>query len=830
MYRAGVWSGVEVVNLEQMHELRYAFRSLAHSKAVAATAILSLALGIGANTAIFSLVNAILLRPLPVPHPSQLVELYTIGAEGRNRQSFSWPMFEQIRQTQQVFSGVFTWYDGALENFEANGVKYADGLDGVSGEYFSTLGVQPLLGRLITVDDVATGAQVAVLSYRNWQERYAGDPGVIGKSISIAARRMTIIGVTPKSFAGLSVDYGFGAAVPISWRGLAGLSDRKARAYNIMGRLKAGVSVTQARAAMRTLWPSIQAATVPLEYHEQQASVFFARHFDLDSAAAGNSYFRDRQSHSLLLIMSLVGAVLLIACVNLANLMLARAAVKERETSIRVALGAGRWQLARRWIAESLLLSAAGGGLGLLAAFWTTPFLLRINNGGFVAYAVDPLPDLRVLAFTLLLTVVTALLFGLAPAWRASTANPAEALQRSSTRVLGQARLGARVLVSAQIAVSLVLVTSAGLLVRSLENMRTVDLGFSARSRVDHAVISASGERAHSRPHGLLPRTIREATRASGRAVTVSYSNAGPVARAEYPYTIANPSSAGASSSTEAMLEVAGPGFFDLLGMRVLTGREFDWHDDPTEPAVCVISESLAREFFPNQNPIGRVLDVPEFPVKGLRVIGVVNSASLWLVKHREPKAVYLSFLQQTGYNQPLLTLRTAGDPLRFATNAERVVVSLGHHYSIRTQSMEQRADLFLAEDRTIVLLSTSFAALALLLAGIGLYGVVSHSVARRIPEIGVRMAVGASRADVFRLIMRDACLGWWLPASAVGVPAHAKLTRRMIGSLLFGVRANDPVTLAVSLVLLIGVAALAGFLPARRAMRVDPMTALRAE
>jgi putative ABC transport system permease protein len=500
-----------------MHDFRYAIRSLSRSKAVAATAVLSLALGIGANTSIFSLVNAILLRPLPVPQPSQLVELYTIGAEGRNRQSFSWPMFEQIRATQQVFSGVFTWYDGALENFEANGVKYADALDGVSGEYFSTLSVQPLLGRLITPEDVASSAQVAVLSYPRWQERYAGDRGVIGKSITIAARPMTIIGVTPKSFAGLSVDYGFGATVPISWGGFARLNDRKARAYNIMGRLKAGVSLTQARAAMQTLWPSIQAATVPEDYPSQQASVFFARRFDLDSASAGNSYYRDRQSHSLLLIMSLVGAVLLIACVNLANLMLARAAVKERETSIRVALGAGRWQLARRWVAESLLLSSAGAGLGLLAAFWTTPFLLKLNNGGYVAYAINPLPDLRVLAFTLALTVATALLFGLAPAWRASAGNPAEALQGSSTGVHGQARLGAGAGERADRGVD-----GAGDQRRApgSEFGEHADCGFgiSARSLADDAIVPASGERAHSRSHGVLPRAVREAAWASGRA------------------------------------------------------------------------------------------------------------------------------------------------------------------------------------------------------------------------------------------------------------------------------------------------------------------------
>jgi putative ABC transport system permease protein len=803
--------------IDLAQDLRYAVRSLGRSKAVAATAIISLALGIGANTAIFSLVNAILLRRLPVPNPAQLVELYTIGAEGRNRQSFSWPMFEQIRAAQQVFSGVFAWYDGALENFEANGVKYAAGLDWVSGEYFSTLGVPPLLGRLITPDDFSSQAQVAVLSYRAWQSRYAGDQAVIGKTILIGARPMTIIGVTPKGFEGLNVDYGFEAAVP-----MRALTSRTDRPYDIMGRLKPGVSVAQARASMRAIWPAVQAATVPEEYHGQQADVFFARRIDADSASVGNSYLRDRQSHSLLLIMALVGAVLLIACVNLANLMLARAAVKERETCIRVALGAGRWQLMRRWIAESLFLSSVGAALGLLAAFWATPALLKLNVAGFVPYAIDPTPDVRVLGFTLALTVVTALLFGVAPAWNAASCNPAEALQRSSTRVHGGARLGARMLVSGQIALSMVLVTSAGLLVRTLDNMRTADLGF----RRDHVLTMQLFPQAGT---GRIPdRTVyyRDLAERIGQipgVLSVSYSNAGPVSRVEYPYNITGP-----SSSMDAMLEVAGPGFFDLLGMRVLSGREFNWHDDQSTPGVCVISESLARRLFPNQNPIGLSLSVPEFPAKGLRVIGVVNSASLWVVRHREPEAVYLSFLQQLAYNQPMAEVRTVGDPLRSAQAAERVLESLGHHYSVRTQSVEQRADLFLSEDRTITTLASSFAILALLLAGIGLYGVVSHTAARRVPEIGIRMAVGAGRADIFLLIMREAL--WLVTAGlAVGIPAMLMM-RRLIGSLLFGVGASDPGTLAASLALLVGVAALAGFLPARRAMRVDPMTALRTE
>jgi ABC-type antimicrobial peptide transport system permease subunit len=262
--------------------------------------------------------------------------------------------------------------------------------------------------------------------------------------------------------------------------------------------------------------------------------------------------------------------------------------------------------------------------------------------------------------------------------------------------------------------------------------------------------------------------------------------------------------------------------------MRVLSGREFDWHDDQAASPVAVISESLARELFPNQDPIGQTLDVPEFPAKGLRVIGVVNSASLWLVRHREPRAVYLSFLQQLGYNQPLIEVRTSGDPLRSAPAAEKVLELLGHHYSVRTQSLDQRAELFLAEDRAVAVLSGSFAVLALLLAGIGLYGVVSHAVARRIPEIGIRMAVGAGRADIFSMVMRDVL---WLALAglAAGIPA-TMMARRLIGSLLFGLGANDPGTIAVSLLLLIAVAALAGFLPARRAMRVDPTAALRTE
>jgi putative ABC transport system permease protein len=811
--------GLPMIELAQ--DLRYAVRSLSRSKTLAATAIISLALGIGANTAIFSLVNAILLRRLPVPNPSQLVQLYTLGAGGRNRQSFSWPMFEQIRSTQQVFSGVFAWFESPLENFEANGVKYAAQWNGVSGEYFPTLGVQPLLGRLITSEDFSTRAQVAVLSYGAWQGHYAADRNVIGKTIRIGGRPMTIIGITPKAFAGMNVDYGFEAAVPMSSR--AGtLTSRTDRIYCIIGRLKPGVSVARASLAMRTLWPSIQTATVPEGYHGQQADAFFARQIDADSASVGDSYLRERQSHSLLLIMALVGAVLLIACVNLATLMLVRAASLERETCVRIALGAGRWQFTRRWVAESLVLSSAGAAVGLVLAFWTTPVLLRLMFAGFVPYAIDPIPDARVLEFTLALTVLTALIFGIAPAWNAAAANPAEALQRGSTRVHAGAGLGARVLVSAQIALSMVLVTSAGLLLRSLNNMRTADLGF----RRDHVLTMQLFPQAGS---GHIPdRTayyhdLAEKLRQIPGVQSVSYSNAGPVSRSEYPYNITGP-----SSSTDAMLEVAGPSFFDLLGMRVLSGREFDWHDDQASPRVCVISESLARNLFPNQNPIGHELNVPEFPAKGLQVVGVVNSASLWLVRHREPQAIYLPFLQQPAYNTPLVEMRTSGDPLRSGREAERTLESLGHHFSLRTQSVEQRADLFLAEDRTIAVLASSLAVMALFLAGIGLYGVISHTAGRRVPEIGIRMAVGASRTDIFHLIVREAL--WLVVAGlAVGIPAIL-VVRRFIGSLLFGVGANDPGTLIASLLLLLAVATLAGFLPARRAMRVDPMTALRTE
>jgi len=803
-------------------DLRYALRSLSRSKAVAATAILSLALGIGANTAIFSLVNAVLLRQLPVPNPSELAEFYTMGPEGRNRQSFSWPMFEHIRAMQPVFSGVFAWWDGILENFEANGVKYAAGLDGVSGEYFSTLGVQPLLGRLITTDDVASGAQVAVLSYNCWQSRYAGDRGIIGKRILIAARPMTIVGVTPKSFQGLNIDYGFEATVPVTWRAVDFVRDRTRAPFNVAGRLRPGVSMAQARAAVQTQWPSIQKATLPEQYNGQEFNAFFSRRIDLDSAAAGNSYLRQRQSHSLLMIMALVGAVLLIACVNLANLMLARAAAKEHETHVRIVLGAGPWQLARRWIAESIMLSSAGAALGLASAFWTTRFLLNLNLGGDGAYAIDPAPDLKVLVFTLALTVVTALLFSLAPALSAATVSPAAALQRSSTRLHGRTRLGPSLLVSAQIALAMVLVNSAALLVRSLENMRTSDLGF----RRDHMLTMQLFPQPGS---GRIPnrtlyyQELADKLHQLPGVQSVSYSYGAPASRGEYPYNVASP-----SSSTNAVVEVVGPGLFAVLGMRVLAGREFDWHDDQTASVVAVISESLARDLFPNQDPIGRTLEVPEFPAKGLRVVGVVNSASLWLVRHREPRAVYLALLQQPEYNQPLLTMRTSGDPLLFGTAAQRVLESLGHHFAWRTQSVDQRADWFLAEDRTIVVVSASFGALALLLAGIGLYGVVSHAVARRIPEIGIRMAVGASKARVFRLVMGDV-LGLALVGLAVGVPATV-MTRGLIGSFLFGVGVSDPSTLAASIALLIGITTLAGSLPARRAMRVDPMTALRAE
>jgi predicted permease len=812
------------------HDIRYSVRMLIKSPVTTAVAILSLALGIGANTAIFSLLNALILRQLPIRNPGRLVRISTTTLANPDRTSgLSLAMYEQIRKNQRVFSGLFAWTGGGVVRVEANGVKYVASLTTVSGEYFSTLGIQPLLGRGITPEDLSLDrglpAPVAVIDYRCWQRRYHGDPAVIGKTIRVEDRPLTIVGVTPKSFAGLIIDGSQDVTVPIGYSTRTTYRDRDRLGLDLFARLKPDVSIQQARAELESMWPATVEASLPEGYSSAKREVFLNHRIVVMSAATGNSYLREEYSRPLFILMGMVGLLLLIACANLANLMLARAAQRRHEFGIRVALGGGRWRIIRQLLTEALMLSVTGAVLGVVTAAWASRLLLNTMWLGLVPLALDAIPDLHVLAFTALASVLTGLLFGVSPAVNIFRGDPARDLQPQAPTVRSGAMATRRALVSSQVALSLVLVIGAVVFVRSMENLQSAGVGF----RRDHLLVVhlfPSHGSEDQRMSGRVPyyRELAERLRRIPGAKSVSYSHMGPVQ--SYEFTEAASVSSSLEPPVQAVFEAVGPGFFQLAGMHTLAGREFSWRDDEAAPPVANISESLSRRLFGSLNPIGRKIDFGDR--KGLEVVGVVNSASLWMPQSRQPMAVYVALMQQPAYNSSSIDILTTGDPTAVLPAARRVLESLGRHLVLRSETLEQRSARFLTAERMIAMLSSFFGGLALLLAAIGLYGLMSYAVTCRTSEIGLRMALGAQPSGVMVLVLKDAA--WLVLAGmAIGIPA-ALAGSRLISSVVYGVSGNDPLIVLVSCLILLSVATLAGYIPARRAARIEPMLALRSE
>src|SRR5437762_6730893 len=822
-------------------DLRYGLRTLRNSPNFAAVAVLTLALGIGANTAIFSLLDGLVLRDLSVPHPEQLVR-FGAHVPGDDYAALSLPMFQELSRSQKVFSGTFAWWPDIVFDAEMDGSLARADVWGVDNNFYRELGAVPEIGRLFDSEDenlsANAAAQVAVLSYGFWQSHYGGAADVIGKTLKIDGIPFTIIGVTRKGFTGLSAYMEMGVTLPLPARQLFGgeadmqkyLQRRAARWLQAAGRLRPGVTLEQARAQLGSLWPEIRQEMVPPDKTFADLGRFRDLQLKVESGASGEaSLLRKRFSQSLYIVLAISGLVLLVACVNLANLMLARAASRSHEMAVRAALGAGRARIVRQMLTESVMLSVAGTLAGWVFAHWASHGISDFILGEIysVPAALNLAPDWRILGFAAGMAILMGVLFGLAPAWRATQEDPNVALQHGS-RTLGKgtSRLGRRLIVT-QVALSLVLLMGSGLFVRTLKKLRDANPGFRTHSLLDVSL--------HPKPNGYkdldLVNYYRQLT---DRIADVPEVESSGMMRAIFgnvlEWTERIRITGSDAEGLEADFEMATPGFFETAGITLLQGRKFEWQDDDHAPGVAIVSQNFAQKLFPNDNAIGQRLDVMNARNwRNLKIIGVVSNASLYDIRKAQTPTVYLPSTQYKDFmGWPELLVQTSLPPAAIADALRRTVESQGREYVFSIKTVRQNIDRSILQERVTAMLSAFFGALALLLAAIGLYGLMAYAVTQRTREIGIRMALGAKRSSVLRIVLREVIV---LVGTGVGIGLPcAFAATRLIDRMVYGLSPNDPVTVACVVGALLAVGVLAAYLPARRAMRIDPMVALRCE
>ncbi len=804
-----------------LQDLRYALRALRSSPAFAAVAILSLALGIGANTAIFSLIDSVMLKTLPVQHPEELLQVTTV----QYHDAFSNPLWEQVRDRQDVFSSIFAFSLNRYNLSQGGEARYAMG-NRVSGQYFEALGVHTILGRTLTVADDMPGCPgTAVLSHDFWQRAYGGREDVLGKPISLDGHPFEIVGVTEAGFSGVTIGEAVDVTVPICTEAIVlpeNNSLRKATDWwlNVIVRPKPGISTSQAVARLNTLAPEIFKATLPFNLKADKASRYQANTFTIAPAGNGISKIRLQYRLALITLMVVVGAVLLIACANVANLLLARGAARQREIAIRMALGSGRARIIRQLLTESLLLSLSGAALGLVVAQWGTHALVGYLSTSRSSVFLDLSVDGRMLAFTAAVAIVTGLLFGLAPAWRGTRVQPQTAMKANSRGVIEGSRFGlGKALVMLQVALSLVLVVGAGLMLSTFWKLTSMDTGFNRQNvllvRIDIRNAKYPIERRPAAWQQMLDRV-----RAIPGVLSASMSGLTPISRSSWTETI---TINGATVGGIAYNSVSSA-YFDTIGTPIIAGRDFNKYDTPQSPAVVIVNETFARKFFPNQNPIGKTYKWPVL-TEPVEIVGVVKDARYYNLREPVPPTSYRAESQEKPRFFATIEIRSNTNLIPAVKSA---MAEVNRDVTLNFTSFSMQVDESLVRERLLATLSGFFGALALLLATIGLYGVMSYNVARRRNEIGIRMALGAEQSRVLRMVLGEVCL---LIFIGLGAGLAATLaTTRYVSSFLYGLTPNDPWTLGSAAALLAMVAIFAGYLPARRASRLDPMTALREE
>jgi len=861
-------------------DLRYGVRMLLKQKGITIVAVLSLALGIGANTALFSVVDAMLLKMLPVKEPERLVLFrsvapreFSVGSYSgnsntdpvtRQRSMTSFPLqsFQRMREAESPLSEVFVFGDVGL-NVSADGQSDVVNGQAVSGNYYAGLGVQAMLGRVLTnEDDNASASAATVISYRYWQQRFGGNEAVIGKQVNLNNIGFTIVGVTPPGFDGaMQAGSTLDVTIPIAWEPQLYVDRQRSNMggagtwwLRMMGRLKPGATAEQARAQLESAFHQSVIEHRAARQAQAQATggnaindldpKFYPRLF-LDPGGQGEMNVRNRYAPSMYLLLGVVAMVLLIACANVANLLLSRAASRQKEIGVRLALGASRWRLIRQLLTESVLLSLFGGALGILFALWIKDGLLAVSDwGGRGMRGLEPQLDWRVMGFTLALALLTGIIFGLAPAWRATKVDLTPTLKDSGRGSSAATRsVLSRSLVVVQVALSLLLLVGAGLFVRTLLNLQRVEPGFNTKNLLIFGIQPGLiGYKDEKLMH--LYERATERLQAIPGVQAVTFSRMALLAQGSSSRSVFLRDALNAPPDSEGRIKESGEGyihqvrenFLEVMQIPLLAGRNLTPQDDASALRVVIVNQSFASKYFPNENPIGKRFTFDPKKPDEIEIVGLAKDAKYTRQRDDVPPTVYSSWRPELrSMGNATIEVRTVGNPTDLTGAIRSAMQEVDANLplvNIRTQI--EQADATLMMERLFAKLLMLFGLLAQQLASIGLFGVLAYAVSQRTHEIGIRMALGAEARDVMKMILRQG-MTLALLGIALGLIGAYVLTKYLeswmnLSQMLFGVKVTDPMTYGVMATGLTFVALIACFIPAWRATKVDPMIALRYE